>query len=266
MPPPSLTLYTFSMSHFSEKIRWTLDASGLAFHEVVLTPSLHQIPALCIGGQGSTTLPILQVNQPDGTVDHVQDSTEILHWLDQHLGPLPVMPRNIALNEDTMGIEERFDAIGEDVARYLYSTALDQNERVIEMWTRHASRRQARLVKWLFPISRWVFKRRLGITPEGAAQSALRIQQAMAWLDGRLSDGRQYLVGHQFSVADIAAASILAPLACPAEHAVYGATSFRREPAHSPVWLANRPCMAWVRTIYRLHRDAGLAGESVAAA
>lgn len=265
MSVPSLTLYTFAMSHFSEKIRWTLDASGLAFYEVLMTPTLHLVPALCMGGQGETTLPILQARQADGVVEHVQDSTQILQWLDRRLGPLPVMPRPITLSEDIMDIESRFDAIGHDVARYLYFTALDQDERVIDMWTRHANPRQARLVKLLFPISKWVFKRRLGVTAEAAAQSALRIQQAMAWLDGRLSDGRRYLVGHQFSVADITAASILAPLACPGQHPVYGAQSFRREPAHSPAWLAKRPCMDWVRGIYQTHRHGHLVQEASAA-
>jgi glutathione S-transferase len=266
MSAPSLTLFTFSMSHFSEKIRWTLDASGLAYHEVLMTPTLHLVPALCMGGQGETTLPILQARQADGAVEHIQDSTQILQWLHERLGPLPVMPRHIAMSEDIMDIEARFDAIGRDVARYLYFSALDQDERVIDMWTRHASRRQVRLVKLLFPLSKWVFKRRLGITPGAAAHSALRIQQALAWLDGRLSDGRRYLVGHQFSVADITAASILAPLACPDQHPVYGAKSFRREPAHSPAWLARRPCMDWVRGIYQTHREGLLAQETSVAA
>lgn len=266
MPIESLTLYTFAMSHFSEKIRWTLDTSGLKYHEVLMTPTLHLVPALCMGGQGETTLPILQGRQSDGLVEHVQDSTQILQWLDRRLGPLPVMPRHIALSEDIMDIEARFDAIGDDVARYLYFSALDQDEQVIDMWTRHASRRQARLVKLFFPISKWIFKRRLGITPQATAQSALRIQQALAWLDGRLSDGRRYLVGHQFSVADITAASILAPLACPDQHPVYGAKSFRREPAHSPAWLAKRPCMDWVRWVYQTHREIHLAQEAPVAA
>ncbi len=266
MSTASLTLYTFAMSHFSEKIRWTLDASGLKFQEVLMTPTLHLVPALRMGGQGETTLPILQSNQADGRVEHVQDSTQILQWLDQRMGPLAVMPRTISLNEDIMDIEARFDAIGDDVARYLYFSALDQDERVIEMWTRHASRNQARLVRLFFPITKRLFKRRLGISSRAAAQSALRIQQALAWLDGRLSDGRRYLAGHQFSVADITAASILAPLACPAEHPVYGAKSFRRDDAHELAWLAHRPSMEWVRQVYRMHREAPFGKETPVAA
>lgn len=265
MSTESLTLYTFAMSHFSEKIRWTLDASGLNFTEVVMTPTLHVVPALRMGGQGETTLPILEVRQANGELAHIQDSTHILQWLDEHRGPLAVMPRYPGQSEDVMGIEERFDAIGEDVARYLYHAALDDDARVLGMWTQHANRHQARLVRLFFPLTKWIFKRRLRINAEAAAQSALRIQQALAWLDGRLSDGRQYLVGHQFSVADITAASILAPLACPDQHPIYGTAQFRQGAGHSPTWLANRPCIEWVRRVYKSHRT-GQTGLEVQAA
>jgi glutathione S-transferase len=256
MTAGTLTLYTFAMSHFSEKIRWTLDASGLPYTEVPMTPSLHVVPALRMGGQGETTLPILKITQTGQEDQHIQDSTQILQWLDEHRGPLALMPRDLSLSEDVMGIEERFDAIGKDVARYLYFRALDHDEQVISLWTRHASKGQSRVVRLLYPFTKWLFRRRLNITAEASGLSELRIQQALAWLDGRLSDGRQYLVGHQLTVADITAASILAPLACPVQHEVYGSESFRQEIGRPPAWLGDRPSMNWVRRIYQAHRHA----------
>ena len=53
--PHPLTLYTFAMSHYSEKIRWVLQASRLPFREAVMTPAFHMLPALRMGGQGQTT-------------------------------------------------------------------------------------------------------------------------------------------------------------------------------------------------------------------
>jgi len=267
MTVKSLTLYTFAMSHFSEKIRWTLDASGLQYKEVVMTPFLHLAPALLMGGQGETTLPILKVRQLDGKVEYVQDSTDILQWLDQHEGPLPVMPIDRMTREDALDIEERFDAIGQDVARFLYLTSLEHDDEIIELWTRHARPGQARLVRLLFPLIKWGFKRRLRVTPAAAAQSELRIQQALAWLDGRLSDGRLYLTGNQLSVADITAASILAPLACPVQHPLYGTDTFRNRVGRAPAsWLDNRPCVAWVRRLYDAHRLVAPAGPEKQAA
>ena len=264
MSTESLTLYTFAISHFSEKIRWTLDALGLEYTEVVMTPTLHLVPALRMGGHGETTLPILRISPAGGgEPEHVQDSTDILKWLDRHRGPFDLMPRDRTLNQDIMDIEARFDAIGKDVARYLYQASFDNDARILGMWTQNANQQQARWVRFFYPLTKWLFKRRLSINVEEAAQSALRIQQAMAWLDGRLSDGRSFLAGQQFSVADITAASILAPLVCPDQHAIYGSASFRQGAATPPAWLGNRPCVAWVRRLYETHRS--VQGAPVAA-
>ena len=74
---PTLTLYTFAMSHYSEKIRWTLDVSHIAYREVCLSPAFHIAPALRMGGRGQTTLPIIQ-----GDGESVQDSPRILRFVE----------------------------------------------------------------------------------------------------------------------------------------------------------------------------------------
>jgi glutathione S-transferase len=38
-----LKLYTFNLSHFSEKARWTLDYEGISYEERVLLPGPHQL-------------------------------------------------------------------------------------------------------------------------------------------------------------------------------------------------------------------------------
>ena len=53
-PRAPLTLYTFAMSHYSEKIRWTLDACDIPYREVCLSPAFHMGPALRMGGRGQT--------------------------------------------------------------------------------------------------------------------------------------------------------------------------------------------------------------------
>ena len=62
-----LRLYTFSISHFSEKIRWALAHERIPFDEIAWTPALHVAAARTRGGR--TTVPILEA---DGK--HVQDS------------------------------------------------------------------------------------------------------------------------------------------------------------------------------------------------
>ena len=52
-----LELYTFRVSHFSEKARWMLDAAGLEYREVAWTPFFQVLPALRRGNR-ATTVPI----------------------------------------------------------------------------------------------------------------------------------------------------------------------------------------------------------------
>ena len=244
-----MTLYTIAMSHYSEKIRWLLDAAGLAYREVALTPALHVLPAL-LKGRRATTVPLLQIGR-----ETVQDSTRIIEWLErQHLLSI-TLPA--ARRDEIMALEERFDAIGKDVARYLYFAGFAHTDTILAMWTRFASPGQARVVRIAYPLIKAVFRAKLDINAQAAARAERRIGETLAWLEQRLADGRSHLVGDGLSVADITAAALLAPLACPAEHPVYGAAEFRDRMGRSTPALcawSQRPALDWVRRMYARHR------------
>ena len=53
-----LKLYTFNISHFAEKARWTLDYEGIPFDEQVLLPGPHQLVTRRIGKR--THVPVLE--------------------------------------------------------------------------------------------------------------------------------------------------------------------------------------------------------------
>ena len=248
--PAPLTLYTFAMSHYSEKIRWTLDACDIPYREVCLSPAFHIIPALRMGGHGQTTLPILQ-----GDGYSIQDSPRILTWLQSNRGPLAVMP----LSKDTAvrAVEQRFNAIGKDVARYLYAGSFGvADEHIVKLWTDHANAVQAAVIRATYPVMRWVFRQKLQINARRVALAREKIAQALDWLDAELADGRRYLVANTFTVADITAASLLAPLACPAQHPVYGDPAYQLGMRAALQEWEGRPSVAWVRGLYATQRGA----------
>jgi glutathione S-transferase len=243
----SFTLYTIAMSHYSEKIRWLLDAEGLPYQEEALTPVFHVPKALLKGMRAQTTVPVLQ----DGNRS-IQDSTRIIDWLAAHHGPLRTLPA--AQRDEIMAIEDRFDAIGKDVARYLYFSGFAHTDKVLEMWTRFATPTESRVVRATYPLIKAVFKVKLRINAADAARAERRIDEALRWLEQRVADGRLYLVGDRLTVADITAASLLAPMACPSEHPVYGEASFRDKMGVNPALWGQRPGLDWVRRLYREHR------------
>ena len=88
------------------------------------------------------------------------------------------------------------------------------------------------------------------------ARAQQRIEAELDWLDARLAGGHRWLAGDAFSVADITAASLLAPIARPPQHPVYGEASFAATlPPVARTWQA-RPALQWVRQVYAGQRGA----------
>jgi len=242
------TLYTFAMSHYSEKIRWTLDASNINYREVRMTPVFHVLPALIMGMRGKTTLPVLKT--PQATI---QDSSRILLWLEKTHAPFALIPPS--LSQDIHAVEHHFDAIGKDVARALYAASFGKgDDHILKLWTDHATPGQAIFVRKAYPLIRWAFRRKLNITQQGSERAHRRITEVIDWLENQLSDGRTYLVGQRFTTADITAASLLAPIACPHQHPVYGDPVYQQTMVEATAPWRDRRALQWVRTMYDLHR------------
>lgn len=245
---PAFTLYTFAMSHYSEKIRWTLDVTKVPYREQCLSPVFHMGTALSLGKKGQTTLPVLQT--PEASI---QNSPRILDWLGAKRLIDVLLPAAHA--DEARAIEQRFNAIGKDVARLLYARSFGKADaHIVKLWTDHASPAQALFIKLGYPLIRWGFRQKLRINEKAAQRAEQRIEAEVRWLDARLSDGRPFLVGDRFSVADITAAALLAPIACPAEHPVYGDAQYRQAMRGATAPWQGRPAIEWVLRLYREHR------------
>ena len=80
------------------------------------------------------------------------------------------------------------------------------------------------------------------------------VNDELNWIEELLADGRTYLVGDRFSRADIAVASILAPLASPSAHPVYCRLEHPPRMAQELANWENRPSLKWVHDVYAKHR------------
>jgi glutathione S-transferase len=242
----SLTLYTINMSHYSEKIRWLLDYENIPYQEEALTPAVHTLPMLLKGKRQQTTVPLVQRGS-----ECVQDSPRIVNWLSMEYGPLKTMPA--ALQEEIVAVQRRFDAIGKPVARYLYLPGFAHDELIKTIWTQFSTPWESAVVRLFYPVIKPVFKIKLKINPKDVAKAEQKIDAEIRWLEEELKKGR-YLVGDRLTVADITAASLLAPLACPVEHPIYGTKEFREKMAGPAQKWADSPALEWVRNLYRDHR------------
>src|SRR5690349_10387516 len=106
-----IRLYTFNLSHFSEKARWALDYEGIAYEEKILLPGPHQLTTRRIAKK--TEVPILE---HDGK--HVQGSGAILDYIADQLGGTKLTPRSAEERARSLALEQEADqAFGRGVQR-----------------------------------------------------------------------------------------------------------------------------------------------------
>ncbi len=247
-----MRLYTFTLSHFSEKTRWTLDAAGLDYVEQPLVPGLHMLKTRRLSRR-ATTVPILAA---DGEL--IQDSARITAWLAQHRAPFPLLPTNAAQRAQVLAIEARFARVGRQVMRLAYSRALDDPEGVRRVWSVDATPLQSRLLRLVFPPLSMLMRRTLKLNADAMVKARADIAAALDEVETLLAtaraEGRRHLVGDSLSIADITVCALLSPLVVPRSHPVYTAPLFREGIAEITREWQSREAFRWVRDFYDRER------------
>ena len=203
-------LITIPFSHYCEKARWALDRCGIAYREDGHLPIFHYLATARAGG--GRTVPVVVTG---ATV--LTDSTNIVAWADGHK-PATLIPADPVERDQALALEDDFDrALGPATRRWTYFHLLprrDLDDRLlvgVPRWERVALR-VAR------PLATRMLTRRLAIDAASVERSRAEIDASFAAVDRLLADGRRYLVGGRFSVADLAFASLAAPAVLPPTH------------------------------------------------
>ncbi|MFK8021354.1 MAG: glutathione binding-like protein [Pseudomonadales bacterium] len=81
-----------------------------------------------------------------------------------------------------------------------------------------------------------------------------RLGKISGILDEKLADGRQFLVGDRISIADISAASLLAPIILPPQQPVYSSQHFAGRLQQKNQQFEQYKSYEWLKGIYQAHR------------
>jgi glutathione S-transferase len=251
----SPVLWQFRFSHFNEKARWALDWKGVAHVRRSLLPGFHIPRVLWMTGQKS--LPVLVL---DGETIH--DSTRILERLER-LRPEPALyPADATERRRALALEEFFDEeLGPHVRRALFYELLPETEFAAAAFTLGCGPGTQRLYRTLFPALRVAMNADMQIDAASASRSREKTLAALDRLEAELRPSG-YLVGDHFSVADLTAAALLAPVVFPPEFPYPPPGPL---PATAARWcdsLASRRACRWVTEMYRRHR--GVSAEIAA--
>ena len=242
-------LYQFPLSLYCEKTTWNLEAKGIAYTAVNLIPGPHMLTAWRLAS--IRTLPVLL----DGNVA-VGDSTDIALYLEKTYPSPSLLPSNPEQREAVLSLEQYFDDIGDHVRRCVWSLAVD-SPRVNEIFFRGYATRHPVLERLLRPVLRQMIRRTFDVRPARVTESWRQVMNALERIEQRIKENAGgYLVGSSFTLADLTAAAMLAPLIGPEEspwpdHHVTDGNADQRK------LFRNRPAGEWVLRMYQQHRHAG---------
>jgi glutathione S-transferase len=253
------TLWHIPLSHFSEKVRWTLDYKGIAHRRHVLGAD-YLFRAWWATGQGK--LPILRL---DGRA--IADSTRIIAALEARFPEPRLYPADAAARERALALEDYFDeglgpALRAAIITPLFLNDPDAGLRLLTTGMPEKAYRMLRPILGVFPayyrLRHKIRDADLEANRAIVAASLDRIEQER--------QGRPYLVGDAFTVADLTAAALLGALIEPPEiqYPVRGT----RRPYHESYRgsLLKHPATKWAADIYRLHRGRSMELPRAAAA
>ncbi len=243
-----LELIQFPYSHYNEKIRWALDYKRPEHIRTNLVPGPHAMTTMRVSGQ--MQVPVMRFGS-----DYVAGSATILDQLERRYPEPPLYPADPAERDRAIEVQRYFDdEVGPMVRRGLFAVLTQERDYLCGIFTADRSPLFRSIYRAIFPVTRAVMKSSMGITDRASIERGVQgTEEGLAFV-ARESAATGYLVGSEFGIADLAAASLLAPAVIPDDSPM---SLPRPRPERIELWLAkwaDHPGAEWVRNVYGRHR------------
>lgn len=248
MTAPAIVLHQFRASHFNDKARWALDYKGLKHQRITLLPGPHQGAIRKLSGQTSTPVMVM-----DGKV--VAGSAAIIDALENVCPKPSLYPADADQRSAALAIQERFDReVGPATRTVAFTVFVQELGYVAAVFGKEATPLQRGIYRMVLPLVRPIMAKTNGASDPETVKRAFDVtRRTLDWLAEEIKQ-RKYLVGDQFSVADLSAAALLSPIVRldhpdmrPPEPVPEKMTALLAE------WK-DHPAVKWVQTMYRDHR------------
>jgi glutathione S-transferase len=240
-------LWHIPVSHYSEKVRWVLDYKGIAHRRRVLGPD-YLIRVWRATRQGK--LPVLWL---DGQA--IADSTRIIAELEEAYPEPALYPRDTATRQRALALEDDLDETLGPALRAAIVTPLFRHDpdialRVLTTGMGGKAYRSLRPMLWVFPS---FYRLRHQISERNLERDRAIVAAALDRIEHE-RQGRAYLVGQTFTIADLTAAALLGPLLQPPELQYPLQVELPLYLKDYRTSLLRHPAAQWAVGIYRLHR------------
>ncbi len=242
-------LWHFEHSHYNEKARWALDHRGIPHRRKALMPGPHAPVVKRLTGR--TEVPVLVHGDRV-----IPGSADIIDYLESGFDGPSLYPSDPAARERALAFQRWMDdEVGAPARCAYFSDVLGDHACMGSMFSWGKEGVPAVLYRKSFPAIHQLLKRVYRMDPEHVEEGFRKIGEA---LDRIADETREtgYLVGGQFTVADLAAASLLMFCAWPPEYHIPRPDAL---PPGNRKFLErwqSHPATAWIRRMYAEHRGA----------
>ncbi len=243
-----VVLWHIELSHYNEKVRWALDYKGIPHQRRVPMPGLHGMRAMVLTRGAQRRLPVLDL---EGR--RIGDSTAIIAALEQYRPEPPLYPEDPAQQARALALEEYFDeGLAPELRRFVWHHTLPDTDAVSASLFTKPSPTRERLLRATAPVATRLVRADYAVSAESAVRARGEVVAAMDRLEAELQPSG-YLVGEDFSVADLTGASLFTPLLAPPERP-YVPSTVVPAVAELREELSARPGGEWVNEMYARHR------------
>ncbi|MCZ6807572.1 MAG: glutathione S-transferase N-terminal domain-containing protein, partial [Deltaproteobacteria bacterium] len=220
-------LTTICFSHYNERARWALDRCGVSYVERKYMPCIHWAAVWNIGrryGLGRADKISSKLSAPVFVTDErraLHDSSEIVRYAADCCAP--DQQRIIVDDPEVSTLSQRFlKRLGPHSRCVAYHYMLKDSRILRRIGRENVGRVQAQMFQLLYPAVWLSLRKGYKIDEQAAARSLAACREEMTFVS-ELVGSRLYLVGEQFSDADLTFACMAAPLLVPSPAEGYGA-------------------------------------------
>lgn len=244
-----MELFQFTVSHYNEKVRWALDYKRVPHVRRSLLPGPHKLRIQKMTAQQQ--VPVLT----DG--EHVvAGSAAILDYLEKTHPEPPLYPADAGVRRRALEVQRYFDEdVGPEIRVAMFHELLADPRYFVSLLTWDQPLWARAVYRAMFPLIRALMSKEMDITADHAARGRETTRKALDFVAAE-SARSGYLAGDGFSVADLTAASLLAPTV-EMEPSPFGYPS--PYPKALRGWWQrwrDHPGTAWVQRMFEHHRKA----------
>jgi glutathione S-transferase len=244
-----LELFQFRFSHYNEKVRWALDYKGLPHKRTDLLPGPHVSTIRRHTGQ--TQVPVLRMND-----EYVHDSAWIIERLEMIFEDTPrLFPSDEPTRDRAREIARHFDFVVGPASRICaFDAMLDDTDYIARMFATGQPWLPRTLYRASLPLLKGKIRKVNAMTTPREIAEAQRLVEANMESIVKITFKTGYLAGDSFTIADLTAAALLAPLIDPPHPDMRKESPMPEALARITQKWRDHPAGRWVLQMYERHR------------